>query len=71
MAADEGIAQYAKNLGIDAEAIEVERCDRPVEILQSSEVPRDEGPDSFELKSLLALRVGVVRARQSNLEDES
>ena len=71
MAADEGIAHHAKNLGIDAEAVEVERRDGLVEIRQSGEVPRDERPDSFILKSLLALRVGVVRERQSDLEDES
>lgn len=71
LAADEGIAQHAEDLRIDAEVVEVESRDGLVEILQPGEVPRDEGTDSLVLDPLFALCVGVVRERQSDLKNKS
>lgn len=63
---DEGIAEHSKDLGIDAHSVEVDRRDGFVEVLAT---PRDEGTYSLVLDPFEALRVGIVRERQADLDE--
>jgi hypothetical protein len=63
---DEGIAEHAQDRGIDARSVEVDRRDGLVEIFAT---PWYEGSYSLVLDPFEALRGGIVRERQADLDE--